>query len=314
MSIIKISGKPIEKLIEVVSNAIGTIYKPIAMRNEAKAKAYEIEILERAKANALAEGKEIELENHLKIQNRLLYRENQRQLNIDNVTKIAEEELINEDTVSEEPINKDWAIRFFNIVEDVSDIEMQILWGKILAGEIKKPKSYSLRTLEVLKNLSKEEAEIFNKIAPAIIQATSCLIYDPDEGQLLEDKFGIKYGELLKLTESGLISSPDAISYFLKAKNERASFSILLKNGKKGIHIKSIQDGVKYQFQVIPLTKAGEELSNLIITESNLDYINKICFDLWNTGVVIKYGDILYNSNNEAILENENEYKRNKDN
>jgi hypothetical protein len=34
---------------------------------------------------------------------------------------------------------------------------MQALWGKILAGEIKQSKSYSLQTLEIIRNLSKKK-------------------------------------------------------------------------------------------------------------------------------------------------------------
>ena len=75
-------------------------------------------------------------------------------MNIDNVTQIAAEQLSQEDFVSEEPVEEDWTTRFFNIVEDISDEEMQRLWGKILAGEVKQPKSYSLRTLELLKKIN----------------------------------------------------------------------------------------------------------------------------------------------------------------
>ena len=56
INVVKVEGKPIEKLIDVISKGIGTIYKPRAIRKEAEAKAYEIEIIERAKANALSEG------------------------------------------------------------------------------------------------------------------------------------------------------------------------------------------------------------------------------------------------------------------
>ena len=35
LNVVKIEGKPIEKLIEVISKGIGTIYKPRAIRREA---------------------------------------------------------------------------------------------------------------------------------------------------------------------------------------------------------------------------------------------------------------------------------------
>lgn len=48
-NLIKLEGKPFEKLIEVISNGIGTLYKPRSIRKEADAKAYEIGIIESAK-------------------------------------------------------------------------------------------------------------------------------------------------------------------------------------------------------------------------------------------------------------------------
>ena len=116
-SLIKIEGKPLEKLIEVISKGIGTIYKPRAIRKEAEAKAYEIELIERAKSKALAEGKEIEVETIDRIQERFLHKELRKQKNIDNISQIAAQQLSQEETVSEEQVDEDWTTRFFNIAE-----------------------------------------------------------------------------------------------------------------------------------------------------------------------------------------------------
>jgi hypothetical protein len=50
---------------------------------------------------------------------------------------IATEELKKENDVSDTPVDEDWIVRFFNVVEDISDEMMQQLWGRILAGEVK---------------------------------------------------------------------------------------------------------------------------------------------------------------------------------
>ena len=39
INLIKLEGKPFEKLIEVISKGIGTLYKPRAIRKEADSKA-----------------------------------------------------------------------------------------------------------------------------------------------------------------------------------------------------------------------------------------------------------------------------------
>ena len=82
-------------------------------------------------------------------------------------------ELENETKVSEEKVNEDWITRFFNTIEDINNEQLQQLWAKILAGEIKQPNSYSLRTLELIKNLTIKEEELFSKIGNLSIQNQS---------------------------------------------------------------------------------------------------------------------------------------------
>jgi hypothetical protein len=54
-----------------------------------------------------------------------------------------------------------WAIRFLGYAEGMADPYLQELWGKVLAGEIEQPGSYSLRTLDVLSAMTQKEAERF---------------------------------------------------------------------------------------------------------------------------------------------------------
>ena len=154
--------------------------KPYLIRKTADAKAYEInKIAEAIKENqddlktigfneeklSLMSLDHDSLRNNHSLehrtQQRVEYKEQKRQKNIEAVTQKAAEELESETFVSEEPVDEDWTTRFFDYAENISSEEMQALWGKILSGEVKKPKSYSLRTLDLLRNLSTEEAEAF---------------------------------------------------------------------------------------------------------------------------------------------------------
>ena len=73
--------------------------------------------------------------------------------------------------MSSDNVDEDWITRFFNIVEDISNEQMQNLWGRILSGEIKQPSTYFLRTLEILRNISPSEAEIFRKVAELALKS-----------------------------------------------------------------------------------------------------------------------------------------------
>lgn len=58
----------------------------------------------------------------------------------------------------------DWYVRFYQASGNVSDETMQDLWAKLLAGEVSKPSTYSFKTIDVLRNLSKKDAELFQRI------------------------------------------------------------------------------------------------------------------------------------------------------
>jgi hypothetical protein len=66
-------------------------------------------------------------------------------------------------------IEDDWLNFYAKLVEDKSSAELQQLFGRILAGEIRKPGSFSLRTLQLVSTLSKEDAEAIAKFLPYAI-------------------------------------------------------------------------------------------------------------------------------------------------
>ena len=223
---------PIDKLIDIVSNSVGKISKSYFDKKDVDTKAYEIEKLAEARAKemkiiatavkenfqitggieykdekiAISSPKELPIATSQTIfinpplekrtQERINFQEEKKQLNIENVTAFAAEELRNEPPVTDEPLDEDWTTRFFKIAEEVSNEEMQALWGKILAGEIKQPKTYSLRTLELIRNLSKVEANTFMKIANfAVKSGNANYLFKTNDDKLLVNTYSINYGE-----------------------------------------------------------------------------------------------------------------------
>lgn len=65
-------------------------------------------------------------------------------------------------------IDIDWLMRFYDSVGCTSNDVLQDLWAKILAGEINHPNSCSLRTLDILKNVTEKEARVFEKLCKFI--------------------------------------------------------------------------------------------------------------------------------------------------
>ena len=193
VEVVKALVSPVEKLIGGVSSAIGKAYEPRHIRKMAEAKAYEIEVVSKAvrdnsdipimydKTKVSIDTRNYE-EIAKRASSRLAYQEIKKQQNIENVVDNAYEELKNIEKVSNEPVNPDWMTRFFNSVEDISDEKMQKIWGRILSGEIKKPNSYSYRTLEKLKNMTQKEAEHFQLLASFALQwSNGSFILSDDE-------------------------------------------------------------------------------------------------------------------------------------
>lgn len=287
---INIDGKPLEKLIEVVSNGIGTLYRPRKIRKEAEAQAYAIKVLENAKAVAGSETMLIEAETVERIGQRLVAQEIRRQNNIDTVVEKAAEELKGKQ-VSDDPVDEDWATRFFGIVQDVSQEEMRILWSKILSKEIERPSTFSMRTLETLRNLSAKEAELFEKVAPLVLYQGNYFIFN--EFDVLE-KMGVKYMDLAQLTESGILLPGTFVSKNYESDPNKDTASAII-YGEKVI-IMGLPQGTKgVVIPVVLLSKAGEELLSLLDPIENLDYIKELSqyVKKMNSEIMMQYAEIV---------------------
>ena len=229
LEITKALVSPIEKLIDTTRKGVGLLYEPRHKRKMADAAAYEINTIGEALRNnsdiivkynnGYIDANVPEFEEFVKrAQHRLNYQELQKQYNIECVVDNAYAELESEENVSSEDVDADWINRFFNSVEDISDKQMQVLWGKILANEIQKPHSFSLRTLGVVKNLTKNEARLFCDIAPLILRCAGneSRSFDdyflPSGNHQLLEKYGIGFPQIIILNESGIISENDLIS------------------------------------------------------------------------------------------------------
>lgn len=275
-SLVKIDGKPIEKLIEVVSNAIGTLYEPRQLVRIARAEAESdrIKAIEGAKTEALLASDEGRYAELTAIEKRMVTKELKRQNNINNVVAVAAQSLKDDKDVSSEPVNPDWATRFFDIAQDISDETMQDLWGRILAGEVKRPQSYSLRTLDVLRNITREEAELFEKIAQYVLYDGSYYVYRFSSSS--DENTFIQYSNITRLIEIGLIQSGsrDVLQFDnVKAKTE---YIHLFYADAFVAFIEIIPELKHFSFPIHALTKAGEELYHLIQTIPNIEYFELV--------------------------------------
>lgn len=282
MELIKLEGKPIEKFIEEVSKGIGTLYKPRSIRKEAEAKAKEIEVIAKAEAKKAIIEYETETELIQRTKERLYHQEINRQRNIED---IAEKTIpLLPDEVSEQPLDEDWRTRFFNKVQDISEEETQEIWAKILAGEITKPGKISMRTLEVVSNINKEEAELFEK-ACALTTANSYIL------KLKEnlDSFGIQFKDLLTLRDANLMHSSDNL-VIISRKITLPNQSLFVQQIGTNFYQLNADEKFKedeIKFPQLSLTKAGEELCSILNIDLNQKYLEKLKQEISDKGFVL---------------------------
>lgn len=163
--------------------------------------------------------------------------------------------------ISDEKVDEDWITRFFDTVENISNEHLQMLWAKILAGEIKKPNTYSLRTLELLKNLSFTEAELFSKIANLAIQNSSKTSTFMLSNKSTLNKLNINFSDILLLQDLGLISPQSLISY--KVEKQIDDILIYLTYGNELIKI-DLKKDTDINVPIYSFTFVGTQLLSLV--------------------------------------------------
>ena len=187
------------------------------------------------------------------------------------IAEKADAELRSEDTDScdSDDYDFDWFLRFFEAAGNVSNEDMQRLWAKVLAGEIEHQGSYSLRTVETLRNMTAREAHIFQRVSHLVLSETDgsqFLFCDDSIGNFdLNERHGLSTQDLFLLEECGLVNA-FCINNIMELENASGGFvsdsgHILLvePRGKerKGFHYKSYPLS-RAAVQLLPIVWDGE--------------------------------------------------------
>lgn len=191
------------------------------------------------------------------------------QENMERVIEIASYEIEQVAESSDEPVDDDWIVRFFDIAKDISNEDMQRIWAKILASEVTTPRSFSLRTLETLRNISSTEAKMFQKIVPLVLHhGGTYFLLSANE---VLNKYGTSFSDVLCLDECGLVNSSGTVSLNFQVTQNKAEFIL---SDKSTIAIMGYEDDeVKVSVGIHTLTKAGKELYAILSRSMNEEYM-----------------------------------------
>lgn len=238
------------------------------------------------------------------VRQRIEFQEEKRQRNIASVVTQAAESLGDREVPEHEP-NHDWTARFFNEVQDISSEEMQTLWSKVLAGEVERPGSTAIHTLDILRNLDQRAAQLFKtlcslslafRVDPNEVVDSRVLSLGKNAGDNSLEAFGLGFAELNVLNEHGLIISDynswrDYSISVVPGRPENSGLVIpLMLHGDFWVLMPKVvqQKPARLKLHGVALTRAGKELSWAVTPTTNNAYAEALVKFLLSKGLQLQ--------------------------
>lgn len=204
----------------------------------------------------------------------------QKEVNVAKAALYAEEVLEKGAAPPAEEPSSTWLARWRQSVEVVQDDELHELWGRILAGELQAPGSFSLRTLELVRNLSKEEAELISRAA---VYRVHDFMYRPTDDDGFFQRKGLSFGDLLELQELGILSGVEALGItktFTPDSDGRLCRDYVLNNHVLRVDLLTVDGPITGH--IYKFTSRGMEVASLAAVDDDLEYLAAIKSSLFN--------------------------------
>jgi hypothetical protein len=220
------------------------------------------------------------------------------QMNLDKISEFAAQQIQHDnespasqqnDNAAVSPILEDWLNNFEQEARQVNSEAMQILFGRILAGEIQRPSSFSIKTVKILRELDVRTANLFCQFCSLCISITfhdthytHCVdarvcSLGGGAGQNALQQYSFDFDNLNILHEHGLIISEynSMFNYQMSIMNEhnvvglpfsyqKQSYGLIALNGRPINEALNISG--------VSLSSAGKELSRIVDFEPSDAY------------------------------------------
>jgi hypothetical protein len=257
-------AKPATVLIEKISDAVGGVFKPYQIVRVAKAD---------AAANQIRTEAQIQITD---LQRRAMYRfleeEAKKQSNIEDITQKALPHLRQDSTPQD--IEDDWITNFFDKSRIISDSDMQQLWSRVLAGEANSPRSFSRRTVNLLSDLEKRDAELFATLCGFgwIMGDIVPLVFDSQDE--IYNQHGINFSTLLHLESLGLIQFNNLSGFVFQKINKLGTASYY--GTVVNLTFPNDKDN-NFEVGKVLFTKAGQELAHVCDSKPIDGFFDFVC-------------------------------------
>jgi hypothetical protein len=171
----------------------------------------------------------------------------------------------------DETLSEDWLNMFSSHSENASSDHLRRMWGKVLAGEIRTPGSFSLSTLRFISELDRDIATKFQSAVRHRLMGSFILKADDLQGEPLLD--------LVFLEEVGLLQQVAGIGGLNISNKFNTDGKYIFRHGRLLLIAKGPPQG-DINIPVIKITRTGQEIASILPSAPDHEVIKKIATKL----------------------------------
>jgi Protein of unknown function (DUF2806) len=186
--------------------------------------------------------------------------------------------------IIEESIDDDWLFKWRDCAGSVSNEELQSIWGSLLAGELKSPGKFSLRTVDFLRNLSQREAESISKLSRFIV---GNVIFRGNQ-KILDDE-GVDFGFLLEMQQLGVLSGIESLGLNTSWPSSHLdSYMLALISNNRVLLVRHEDPKKILTLSVYKVSSVAMQIISLGNFEAHNDYLRSVAENIKSQGFEVE--------------------------
>ena len=242
------------------------------------------------------------------LSNQIISNELQKEVNISKSLLVAESVLSSDQSEpTSEAVEDDWLIRWRDSAATSSSEKLQELWGRVLAGELKQPGSYSLRTIDFIKNLTQKEANNIQKLFSFVCLDRIIKKSNMDD-TIFDNEYlnkELSFNFLSEMQSLGLITGVESmgLSSTFKSNHKDRYLRHFIYNDRV-MQIESDDPSLILELDVIILTSLGREIKTLCNSIIDSTYINYVIDIVKSKNFNITIGELVIDADGKQFSKN----------
>ena len=199
---------------------------------------------------------------------------------------------------SADEVDADWLSNFAGYAEKASSEKIRDLWGRVLAGEIRRPGAFSLSTLRLLAELDQTLAAAFEQEVQHRFSG-ECILRGSGGGLS-----GTQLTRILLLEEAGLIQHATPIGGFRKTFAVNDQNTVVIPEGYLCVVLVS-ENNQPIGCPAIPLTRAGREIATILPPVDPMEVLRRLGETVKDSVIEIRIHRLLQRAGDEFTIEQE---------